>query len=154
MSSNNTTNTPKLSRGLRVLPSSKKPSISNLTSQEKESLTTQLDQHWKTSPRWKFTRRSYTAKDVLALRPSQGAMSFSKDRLFGIAPKCSYSHSSSTKLYKLLRSLHLHQGYSRKFFIWFSIVFGVLIVWELEYCCGCWRYIVHCNDIHMNPYQH
>ena len=51
-----------------------------------------------------------TAVDVASLRPSTSA------RANGImSPKCSYSNSSSQKLYSLLHSLHSVGGYSHTF---------------------------------------
>lgn len=69
----------------------------------------QIEQWWR-GGRWKGTTRTYTAAEVASLRPSTSA------RSSGImSPKCSYSNSSSRKLYSLLTSLHSVGGYSHTF---------------------------------------
>lgn len=104
----NQNSTRKISRGLRVLPPSTLSSKTSSSCSIKDDAK-KLTDHWKTSSRWKYTKRNYSAVDVLSLQSSPEAMTNPN----GIAPKCSYSHASATKLYKLLRSLHEHGGYSR-----------------------------------------
>jgi len=98
----------KTSRGLRVLPSSPPTDVTA----ETKSLTkeiAQIEQWWR-DPRWKGTKRTYSATDVASLRPSTAA------RPNGImSPKCSFSNASSQKLYSLLTSLHAAGGYSHTF---------------------------------------
>ena len=111
-----------LSRGLRGLPADSIASSSISSSALKEyvkNASNELNEIWKTSPRWKYTTRVYSASDVISLRSSSAALSYQIDKSSSknyIAPNCSYSHGSSTKLYNLLRSLHDHGGYSRKYF--------------------------------------
>jgi len=112
--------TPKVSRGLRVLP--KKSSSSSSSDDdggggeikaEREALLTEIAQieQWWREERWKGTKRTYSAADVASLRPSPSARPGN-----GImSPKCSYSNASSRKLYSLLTRLHSKGGYSHTF---------------------------------------
>mmetsp|Transcript_17307 Transcript_17307/g.29835 ORF Transcript_17307/g.29835 Transcript_17307/m.29835 type:complete len:574 (+) Transcript_17307:75-1796(+) len=101
--------TPKVSRGLRVLPKSA-PSTS--VKAEKEALLSEIAQieQWWRDGRWKGTTRTYSATDVASLRPSSAARPGGT-----MSPKCSYSNNSSRKLYSLLSSLHASGGYSHTF---------------------------------------
>jgi isocitrate lyase len=103
----------KIPRGLRVLDSQAKPSPSSTTSNELSSLRDEAAaiEKWWFEPRWKYTTRPYSAMDVATLRPSSEA----KSSRLHLSPKCSYAHSSSNKLYSLLRSLHSKGGYSHTF---------------------------------------
>lgn len=102
-------NYPKVSRGLRVLPSGKsQPSITD----ENETLKNEaieIETAWQQS-RWKYTARPYKAMDVAILRPSQAARPTGHKSI-----RCSYSNASSDKLYSLLRTLHSRGGYSHTF---------------------------------------
>eukprot|EP00571_Detonula_confervacea_P015572 CAMPEP_0172308786 /NCGR_PEP_ID=MMETSP1058-20130122/9280_1 /TAXON_ID=83371 /ORGANISM="Detonula confervacea, Strain CCMP 353" /LENGTH=573 /DNA_ID=CAMNT_0013021283 /DNA_START=153 /DNA_END=1871 /DNA_ORIENTATION=+ len=103
--------TPKVSRGLRVLPKSASSNSSNVKA-ERDALMSEIAQieQWWRDGRWKGTTRTFTATDVASLRPSTLA------RSSGImSPKCAYSNSSSRKLYSLLTSLHAVGGYSHTF---------------------------------------
>jgi len=98
----------KTSRGLRVLP----PSPADDITAETNSLTNEIAQieQWWRAPRWKGTKRTYSATDVASLRPSASA------RPNGVmSSKCSFSNASSQKLYSLLTSLHAAGGYSHTF---------------------------------------
>lgn len=98
----------KTSRGLRVLP----PSPADDITAETNSLTNEIAQieQWWRAPRWKGTKRTYSATDVASLRPSAAA------RPNGVmSAKCSFSNASSQKLYSLLTSLHAAGGYSHTF---------------------------------------
>eukprot|EP00560_Eucampia_antarctica_P002581 CAMPEP_0197841118 /NCGR_PEP_ID=MMETSP1437-20131217/45990_1 /TAXON_ID=49252 ORGANISM="Eucampia antarctica, Strain CCMP1452" /NCGR_SAMPLE_ID=MMETSP1437 /ASSEMBLY_ACC=CAM_ASM_001096 /LENGTH=574 /DNA_ID=CAMNT_0043450819 /DNA_START=31 /DNA_END=1755 /DNA_ORIENTATION=- len=101
--------TPKVSRGLRVLPP-KKETFS--TSDELKRLKQEAAEieHWWSDERWKYTKRPFTALDVASLRPSSEARGGHH-----LTPKCSYSSESSDKLYNLLRKLHAAGGYSHTF---------------------------------------
>ncbi|ACI64459.1 isocitrate lyase [Thalassiosira pseudonana CCMP1335] len=68
-----------------------------------------IEQWWR-DPRWKGTKRTYSASDVASLRNSSEARGSSF-----VNPKCSYSNRSSRKLYQLLTSLHAAGGYSHTF---------------------------------------
>lgn len=99
---------PKISRGLRVLPPKREQSVSEeYTNLQKD--TAQITRWWN-EPRWKYTKREYTASDVASLRPSPEARATSQQ-----ASNCSYSNASSNKLYTLLRNLHNNGGYSHTF---------------------------------------
>jgi len=103
--------TPKVSRGLRVLPKSALSNNSDI-GPERAALTSEIAQieQWWLDERWKGTTRTFSAADVASLRPSTLA------RSSGImSPKCSYSNSSSRKLWSLLSSLHSVGGYSHTF---------------------------------------
>jgi len=65
---------------------------------------------WWNDTRWKNTKRIYKALDVASLRLSPEARSGRQ-----VSPNCSYSNSSSKKLYSLLRLLHDKNGYSHTF---------------------------------------
>jgi len=69
----------------------------------------QIESWWKTS-RFQWCKRPYSAMDVACLRPSLA----SRSNMYR-TPKCEYSHSSSNKLYDLLRRLHKVGGYSHTF---------------------------------------
>lgn len=136
--------TPRVPRGLRVLKKSTASSTDNNVQAERSALMKEIAQieQWWHDPRWKGTTRPYsgkimicimmscirlfihlsstltaflinilrTAADVASLRPSTAA------RSSGImSPKCSYSNTSSRKLYSLLSSLHSAGGYSHTF---------------------------------------
>lgn len=101
--------TAKVSRGLRVLPPkndtlSPSNELSRLQEEAKEI------EKWWNSERWQYTKRPYRALDVVSLRPSSEARSGTY-----VAPKCSYSNTSSNKLMRLLRKLHSMGGYSHTF---------------------------------------
>lgn len=128
---------PKVSRGLRVLPtttSSPSNDAKEATSAnaEREMLLKEIAQieEWWRDPRWKGTKRTYSAADVASLRNSLEARtdggSSSSDGTTNssvssstnsqiLSPKCSYSHRSSRKLYHLLTTLHAKGGYSHTF---------------------------------------
>eukprot|EP00566_Odontella_aurita_P006389 CAMPEP_0113528646 /NCGR_PEP_ID=MMETSP0015_2-20120614/1955_1 /TAXON_ID=2838 /ORGANISM="Odontella" /LENGTH=587 /DNA_ID=CAMNT_0000427191 /DNA_START=427 /DNA_END=2190 /DNA_ORIENTATION=+ /assembly_acc=CAM_ASM_000160 len=113
---------PKVSRGLRVLPTRRGgadagagPSTTTTTSKGEElsrlkSEAAEIERWHSDDFRWGHTARPYTAMDVASLRPSPEARS-------GKLPssKTSYSSASSSKLYSLLRSLHDAGGYSHTF---------------------------------------
>jgi isocitrate lyase len=102
--------TPKVSRGLRVLP--KSSGASGGTNAERDALAKEIGQieQWWRSGRWNGTKRTYSAAEVASLRPSAAA------RPCGLmSPKCSYSNASSRKLYNLLTALHSAGGYSHTF---------------------------------------
>lgn len=99
---------PKTSRGLRVLPPPKADDVAAETKSLKNEIA-QIEKWWR-DPRWKETKRTYTASDVATLRPSAAARPNGS-----MSPKCSYSNASSQKLYSLLTSLHAVGGYSHTF---------------------------------------
>jgi len=104
--------TPKVSRGLRVLPKCASSNNSGSVKAERDALMSEIAhiEQWWRDGRWKGTTRTFSAADVASLRPSASA------RPGGImSPKCSYSNSSSRKLYSLLHSLHSVGGYSHTF---------------------------------------
>eukprot|EP00590_Aulacoseira_subarctica_P010244 CAMPEP_0172428578 /NCGR_PEP_ID=MMETSP1064-20121228/46943_1 /TAXON_ID=202472 /ORGANISM="Aulacoseira subarctica , Strain CCAP 1002/5" /LENGTH=544 /DNA_ID=CAMNT_0013173435 /DNA_START=154 /DNA_END=1785 /DNA_ORIENTATION=+ len=99
---------PKVSRGLRVLP--RQPSAPTAR-EEAEALKAEakvIDQ-WFQSPRFKYTTRPYSAMDVASLRPSPAA------RVSYFSPGCDASNAASEKLYKMLTDLHRLGGYSHCF---------------------------------------
>ncbi|KAL3788382.1 hypothetical protein HJC23_009188 [Cyclotella cryptica] len=100
--------TPKVSRGLRVLPPPKKEDIAA----EKDELMKEIAfiEQWWSEPRWTGTTRTYSATDVASLRNSTSARGS-----LTLSPKASYSNRSSRKLYSLLSSLHNTGGYSHTF---------------------------------------
>eukprot|EP00580_Thalassiosira_gravida_P018497 CAMPEP_0201672036 /NCGR_PEP_ID=MMETSP0494-20130426/31312_1 /ASSEMBLY_ACC=CAM_ASM_000839 /TAXON_ID=420259 /ORGANISM="Thalassiosira gravida, Strain GMp14c1" /LENGTH=589 /DNA_ID=CAMNT_0048153567 /DNA_START=197 /DNA_END=1963 /DNA_ORIENTATION=+ len=111
--------TPKVSRGLRVLPnkssassSSSDGGVGEIKAERKALLSeiAQIEQWWRDG-RWKGTKRTFSAADVASLRPSPSARPGNGI----ISPKCSYSNASSRKLYSLLTQLHSKGGYSHTF---------------------------------------
>ena len=127
---------PKISRGLRSLPSSKEIS----TKDEMNRLQSEvagIERWWSDSHRWQHTTRPYSgmilknvpsnvislfyhpayltssqleAMDVACLRPSSDARGG-----LSAAPNTSFSSQQSIKLYKLLRNLQRVGGYSHTF---------------------------------------
>jgi isocitrate lyase len=104
-------NTPKVSRGLRVLHSQP---MGPTPSQEASALQTEagMVEEWFASDRFKHTLRPYSAMDVVSLRPSSKARYGGKTLM---SPNCEASNASSEKLYALLRNLHARGGYSHTF---------------------------------------
>jgi len=104
--------TPKMSRGLRVLPQLQLPSPPS-PRQEAESLQTEskVIEQWFASSRFVHCTRPYSAMDVASLRPSPEA------RAYGtyFSPNCEASNAASEKLWKLLTTLHRVGGYSHCF---------------------------------------
>jgi len=104
--------TPKVSRGLRVLPSSAGSKSSDVAA-EKDALMKEIAQieQWFRDPRWKETKRTYSAADVASLRNSAEA----RGTTGSLSPKCDYSNRSSRKLHQLMTALHAKGGYSHTF---------------------------------------
>lgn len=100
---------PKIPRGVRVLP------VTDGTPSPREELSAlQQDvaaiERWFQDPRWKHTKRVYSAKDVACLRPSLDARGGAQQ-----APNVSFSSGQSEKLYSLLNNLYAVGGYSHTF---------------------------------------
>jgi isocitrate lyase len=84
-----------------------------------------IERWWKKDPRWKHTKRIYSAMDVACLRPSPEALgrrtknhdSSHNQTSCGIDvyPKARFSSQQSTKLYHLLTRLFAKGGYSHTF---------------------------------------
>lgn len=100
---------PKVSRGARNLPPKKKESVSEET--DKLQLDAREIEKWWTDSRWNYTKRTYAAIDVAALRPSNEARPTGQH----LAPKAAYSNQASLKLYALLDEMYKRGGYSHTF---------------------------------------
>lgn len=100
---------PKVPRGLRSLPlASAQPTTGNeqaLLRQDAAAL-----ESWWSQPRWKHTKRVYSAIDVAQLRSSSEARGGSIQ-----APGVSFSSQQADKLWNLLTQLHAVGGYSHTF---------------------------------------
>lgn len=107
-----TISTPKVSRGLRGLRNSSFSNNSESVEAERDALLSEIAhlEQWWSDERWNGTKRTYSAADVVSLRPSPSARPGGT-----LSPKCSYSNASSRKLYSLLTSLHSVGGYSHTF---------------------------------------
>lgn len=101
--------TAKVSRGVRVLGSRKKESVSEEDAKLKQDAS-EIEQ-WYRDSRWNYTTRTFTAMNVASLRPSHEARPTGQH----LSPKAAYSNQSSIKLYSLLRNLHSRGGYSHTF---------------------------------------
>eukprot|EP00934_Nitzschia_sp_Nitz4_P009066 Nitzschia sp. Nitz4//scaffold23_size168460//110851//112846//NITZ4_002232-RA/size168460-snap-gene-0.110-mRNA-1//1//CDS//3329543674//9056//frame0 len=100
---------PKTPRGLRVIPVTAPTAAATSDLGALKSEAAQIEQWW-TSPRWRLTKRVYSAMDVACLRPSLEARSGEQ-----FAANTSFSNAQSIKLFELLTKLHKAGGYSHTF---------------------------------------
>eukprot|EP00538_Stauroneis_constricta_P013114 CAMPEP_0119550496 /NCGR_PEP_ID=MMETSP1352-20130426/4000_1 /TAXON_ID=265584 /ORGANISM="Stauroneis constricta, Strain CCMP1120" /LENGTH=576 /DNA_ID=CAMNT_0007596369 /DNA_START=352 /DNA_END=2082 /DNA_ORIENTATION=+ len=102
----------KVSRGLRMLPNGQRSATDINPRDELSRLKNEADsiEQWWSTPRWRHTKRVYSAMDVACLRPSKEARGGKV-----MSPNCSFSSTQSDKLYALLRSLQQVGGYSHTF---------------------------------------
>lgn len=102
--------TPKVPRGLRVLPSNPLPTSDPRSElSELQSEASRIDQWW-TDARWKHTKRIYSSMDVACLRNSSSARNGEL-----VFPTARFSNQQSLKLHKLLTDLYARGGYSHTF---------------------------------------
>eukprot|EP00550_Attheya_septentrionalis_P002512 CAMPEP_0198283714 /NCGR_PEP_ID=MMETSP1449-20131203/3293_1 /TAXON_ID=420275 /ORGANISM="Attheya septentrionalis, Strain CCMP2084" /LENGTH=603 /DNA_ID=CAMNT_0043980477 /DNA_START=121 /DNA_END=1932 /DNA_ORIENTATION=+ len=105
--------TPRMSRGLRGLPTAIPGDNAISPMEERQNLqreAAEIEQWWSNEDRWEHTTRPYTAMDVASLRPSVEARNG-----LSRSPKTMFSCAQSDRLYSLLKSLHAVGGYSHTF---------------------------------------
>jgi len=103
---------PVIPRGLRALPSANNNPQPLSTRSELDQLKADAAaiERWWMDPRWKHTKRVYSAMDVACLRPSAQARGGER-----LAVGTSFSTRQSDKLWNLLTGLFAHGGYSHTF---------------------------------------
>lgn len=101
--------TPKIPRGLRVLPLAAPSSSPDNELAKLQGEAQAIERWWKES-RWNQTKRIYSAMDVACLRPSSDARC---DQL--TSPSAVFSSHQALKLYNLLYQLYPRGGYSHTF---------------------------------------